>query len=158
MGTSKRIDDKKLMRLVIEQGLSMSEAARQLKVSKQAVSQRLKRWREKSTVAVASKSGVAVVEKGLRVWEQLKKCNDEANRLLDELEDNPALKIKCLGEIRAQLAFQVTIFDSLFSAKAAATFQEAVLEVLEQAEPQLRSKVIERLNQQQTLRQSVTWA
>jgi len=153
-----KIDDAKLMRLIFDEKKSMAEAARQLKVSKQAVSQRLRKWRTKSTYVVASKDGAAVLNKGLRVWEQLKRCNVEANRLLDELEDNPSLKIKCMAEIRAQLAFQVSIFESLFSAKAAATFQEAVLEVLEQADPQLRNEVIERLNKQQTLRQAVTWA
>ena len=153
-----KIDDAKLMRLIFDEKKSMADAARQLKVSKQAVSQRLKKWRTKSTYVVASKEGTAVVKKGLRVWDQLKRCNDEANRLLDELENDPGLKIKCLAEIRSQLAFQVSIFDSLFSAKAAATFQEAVLDTLAEVDPQIREMCIERLNQQQTLRQAVSWS
>jgi hypothetical protein len=44
-----------------------------------------------------------VVDQRLDSINQLTKINAEANRLLDALEDEPALKLKTMAEIRGQL-------------------------------------------------------
>jgi predicted transcriptional regulator len=80
----KKISNLELERLVSE-GNGVSEIARKLKVSKGAVSKRLKALKVAITRNVALHHAGEIVEKKLDAIEQLQKINDYANELLDLL-------------------------------------------------------------------------
>lgn len=152
---AKKFTDKQLLDLIVGQGKKQKEAAEILEVTKGAISRRLKALRKKTTAVIVSKDAAHAVDSQIRVMDQLKNCNDEANRLLDQLENEPGLKLKCLAEIRGQLSFMVTIFQSLYSAQAAQDFQESILQVLEDFDPYVRQQVIQKLNEKSALRESL---
>jgi len=150
-----KINDRQLLRLLDKEGKTQAEAAREIGVSPQAVNQRLQELRGKTTRVIASKKAEVVIEERLDSIAQLNNINDKANDLLDELEKNPALKIRCMAEIRGQLELQLKIFQTLYSIQEAKAFQETVLEVIGEVDPNVRKTIIERLNQKRTIRQSV---
>ena len=80
----KKISNLELERLVSE-GNGVSEIARKLKVSKGAVSKRLKALKVAITQNVALHHAGEIVEKKLDAIAQLQKINDYANELLDLL-------------------------------------------------------------------------
>jgi AcrR family transcriptional regulator len=81
---SKKISNLELEQLVRE-GNGVSEIARRLKVSKGAVSKRLKALNVAITRDVTLHHAGEIVEKKLDAIEQLQKINDYANELLDLL-------------------------------------------------------------------------
>jgi predicted transcriptional regulator len=83
MGNPK-INDRKMLRL-IDSGMSQSEVAKKIGVSRQAVSKRLQELRGKITKVVVSKKIEQVVDRKIDAIEQLQKINDDANELLDLL-------------------------------------------------------------------------
>lgn len=92
------INDRRLIQLIDKEGASQAEAARQLGVSRQAVSKRLQELRGKATRAVVAKKVEQVVEQKLDAVAQLQKINDHANELLDlcmawQRGDNEALQV-----------------------------------------------------------------
>ena len=91
------MNDTKLIRLV-DSGMSQAEAARELGVSRQAVSKRLIELRGRTTKVIATKKIEQVVDQRLDAVEQLQKINDNANEILDLLMrwgrgDDEALQI-----------------------------------------------------------------
>lgn len=157
MGNPK-INDRELLRLLDKEQLNQSEAARKLGVTRQAISRRLLELRGKTTKIIAVKGAEKFIDKKLDSISQLKKINDEANRLLDELETNPALKIKVMAEIRGQLKLQLEIFQALYSLQAAEEFQKAVLETIAEVSPDVRRQIIHRLNQRSTIRSALKFS
>lgn len=83
--SSSKINDRELLRLLDKQGLTQSEAARKLGVSRQAVSLRLMEIRGKTTRAVVAKKIAEVVEHKIDTLGQLTKVNRHANEMLDLL-------------------------------------------------------------------------
>jgi len=155
MGKYRKINEKKLLKLVLEDGLSTSQVAKHFGVSRQAVHKRLQKMRDKTTAAIVSPRAVEAVDRQLKVMDQLVTINNEAHRLLKKLDDNNTLKVKILGEIRAQLNFQMQCFEILFNARAAQDFQESILETLEEIDPYVRQQVIQKLNEKSALRESL---
>jgi len=80
-----KINDRRLLRLIDKEGQSQSSAAKELGVSRQAVSQRLQELRGKTTKCIVAKKVEQVVDQKLDAIEQLQKINDYANEMLDLL-------------------------------------------------------------------------
>jgi predicted transcriptional regulator len=80
-----KINDRELLRLIDRQQMTQAQAAKELGVTRQAVSRRLQELRGKTTRAVVVKKVGQVVDKKLDALEQLQKINDYANELLDLL-------------------------------------------------------------------------
>ncbi len=84
--TTAKINDSRLIELVDKLGMSQSDAARALGVSRQAVSKRLKEMRGKTTrVLCVSKRAERAVDQKLDAMAQLTKINAYANELLEKL-------------------------------------------------------------------------
>ena len=83
--SSSKINDRELLRLLDREGLTQSEAARKLGVSRQAVSLRLIEIRGKTTRAVVAKKIAEVVEHKIDTLGHLTKVNRHANEMLDLL-------------------------------------------------------------------------
>jgi predicted transcriptional regulator len=154
MGNPK-INDRKLLRLLDKENMNQSEAARKLGVTRQAVNRRLQELRGKTTKAIVVKKIDRVVDDKLDAVAQLKKINEEANALLDELEKDPAMKLKIMAEIRGQLKLQLDIFQSLFDMRAVQEFQDEILAAIEEAEPDVRKRIIHNINQKRAIRSVV---
>jgi len=93
-----RINDTRLLRLIDKEGKSQAAAARDLGVSRQAVSKRIIDLRGRTTRAVIVKKVEDVVDRKIDAMAQLSKINEYANELLDLLMrwnrgDNEALQI-----------------------------------------------------------------
>ena len=148
------MNDTKLIRL-IDGGSTQAQAARELGVSRQAVSKRLIELRGRTTKVMVTKKINQVVEQKLDAVDQLNKINVEANRLLDELEQTPELKLKVMAEIRGQLRLQLDIFQTLYDMQAVKEFQQEVLSAIGEADKETRNAIINRLNQKRAIRKSV---
>lgn len=82
--SDQKINDRKLLKL-IDAGMSQAEAAREMGVSRQAVSKRLQDLRGKTTKVIVSKKVEQIVDRKIDAMEQLGKINAYANELLDLL-------------------------------------------------------------------------
>jgi predicted transcriptional regulator len=80
-----KINDTKLLYLIDKKRLNQSQAARELGVSRQAVSKRLQDVRGKTTKVIAVKKVEQVVDRKIDAIGQLQKINSDANEILDLL-------------------------------------------------------------------------
>jgi predicted transcriptional regulator len=79
------INDRKLLELIDKKSMSQARAAKELGVSRQAVSKRLKEIRGQTTKVVVSKKVEQVVDRKIDAIQQLQKINEYANEILDLL-------------------------------------------------------------------------
>ena len=152
-----KINDKKLLRL-IDSGTSQAEIARILGVTRQAVSKRLQELRGKTTRCIVTRNTKEIIDNNLDTISQLRKINQKANQLLDDLEDDPNTAIRIMAEIRCQLKLQLDIFEILYSVQAAQEFQNEVLQAIGEADDETRKRIICKLNQTRAIRAAVQWA
>ena len=182
-----------------EAGLGVTETARQLGVTKGAVSKRakvlgiiLKRSSSKENAIkdVVLYHAGDIVAKEIDAVNQLRKINSYANELLDLLMrwnrgDNEALQIlesqvrkvkvrgseqelteykfkdprelalKAMQEIRGQIQLQFEIFEGLYNMESVAEFQEAILTIIGEVEPDVRKRIIEKLKDRRILRSAI---
>ena len=80
-----KINDRKLLRLIDKEGMNQAEAARDIGVSRQAVSKRLQELRGKTTKVVVVKKIEQIVDRKIDSMAQLGKINEHATWLLDHL-------------------------------------------------------------------------
>jgi len=149
------INDLELLQLINVKKLSQAEAARELGVTRQAISQRLKDLRGVQAGVVVAKKVEQAVDSKLDAIGQLQKINVKANDLLDQAVNNPNLSLRVMNEIRGQLKLQLEIFETLFSLQAAKEFQETILEAIGEVDPNVRRKIIRRLNEKRSVRSAV---
>jgi predicted transcriptional regulator len=186
------INDRKLLQLIDGQGFSQAEAARELGVTRQAVSKRLIELRGKTTRGVVVKKVEQVIDRKIDAMAQLQTINEHANWLLEHVtnwikgddvaiqvleksirqvnvgtKDEPEyvkefkftdphkIALSAMSEIRNQLKLQLEIFQALYDLKAAQEFQEEVLAAIGEVEPNVRSKIINNINQKRLIRSAV---
>ena len=189
------INDRKLLELIDKKSMSQARAAKELGVSRQAVSKRLKEMRGQTTKVVVSKKVEQVVDRKIDAIQQLQKINEYANEILDLLmawnrgdetalqvlesqvstkkvrvgdqemevrefkfKDPRELALKAMGEIRNQLKLQLEIFQTLFSLQAAKEFEDTVLEVISEIDPNVRNEIICRINKKRSVRSAVRFS
>lgn len=155
--SEKTINDTKLLRLIDREGKTQVEAAKELGVSKQAVNLRLKQLRGRTTHAIVAGRIDKVLDSKIDFFEQLEKINRKANDLLDRAENETQDTIKLMAEIRSQLKLQLELFETMYSLKAAAEFQDVVLEVIGRVDADVRQKIITELNARSAIRSAVTF-
>jgi len=146
-----KIDRVKLNQM-LRAGKPQREIAQVFGVTESAISKAKKELHITVIKNVAMESAGRVVDKSLNAVDQLQKINTEANQLLDELEQTPELKLKIMSEIRAQLKLQLEIFQSLFELKAVEEFQQEVLEVIGDLNPDARDRIIRGLVKKRGIR------
>jgi len=136
-------------------GKSQKEIAKIFGVTEGAVSKAKRELNINIVKNLAIETAGRVVDKNLNAIDQLQKINKEANRLLDEVEQTPELKLKAMGEIRNQLRLQLEIFQTLYDMRAVQEFQNEVLTAIGEASPEVRSEIIARLNQKRAIRSAI---
>ncbi|MEA2004300.1 MAG: hypothetical protein U9O53_05100 [archaeon] len=149
-----KIDKVKLNQL-LRSGKSQREIAQVLDVTESAISKAKKELNISVVKNVALENAHNIVNRELDAVGQLHKINEEANRLLDDLEGKPGLKLKIMAEIRGQLRLQLEIFQALYDMKAVQEFQTEILQTIGEVDKNVRDKIIDRLNQKRAIRRSV---
>ena len=144
--------------MVDELGMTAAEAARKIGVSRQAVSKRLIELRGKTTRVVAAKKVEQIVDRKIDAITQLQEINKRANELLDEAENDPALTLRVMAEIRGQLRLQLDIFQTLYSLQAVEEFQHTVIETIGKVAPDVRQQIIAELNRERSVRSAVRFS
>jgi hypothetical protein len=71
------------------------------------------------------------------------------------MKDPRELALKAMAEIRCQLSLQLDIFKVMYDISAVADFQRSVLETIGEVAPDVRERIIRRLKESRSLRQSV---
>ena len=149
-----KVDKVKLSQM-FRSGNSVKQCAKFFGVTPSAISQIKRELNINIVKNVALENAHRVVDKNLNSVDQLQKINDEANRLLDELEKDPVLKLKVMAEIRGQLRLQLEIFQTLYDMKAVQEFQQEVLTAIGEASPEVRNAIIRNLSERNALRRSL---
>jgi predicted transcriptional regulator len=72
-----------------------------------------------------------------------------------KFKDPHEIALKAMAEIRNQLKLELDIFQALYDLKAAQEFQEEVLEAIGEAAPDVRNRIISKLNQRRSVRSAV---
>ena len=152
--SNSRIDRVQLNQM-LRSGKLQKEIAQVFGVTESAISKAKKELNITVVKNVALENAHRVVDKNLDAVDQLQKINVEANRLLDEMEQSPELKLKVMAEIRGQLRLQLEIFQALYDMKAVQEFQQEVLSSIGDAAPEVRNAIVNRLNQTRAIRSAV---
>lgn len=69
-----------------------------------------------------------------------------------KMKDPRELALKAMAEIRGQLKLQLEIFQTLYDMKAVEEFQEEVLTAIGEVSPDVRNRIINKLNQKRAIR------
>ena len=72
-----------------------------------------------------------------------------------KFKDPRQLALQAMGEIRNQLKLQLEILQALFSLQAAEEFQNILLDIIAEVDPNVRSEIIRRINAQRTVRSAL---
>ena len=73
-----------------------------------------------------------------------------------KFKDPRELALRAMAEIRGQLNLQLDIFKTLYDMEAVAEFQREVLTAIGEEAPNVRDRIIQRLKESRSLRQSVS--
>ena len=149
-----KIDKVKLNHL-LRSGKSQREIAQVFDVTEGAISKAKKELNLCVVKNVALENAHNIVSRELDAVGQLYKINEQANKLLDELEGKPDLKLKTMAEIRGQLRLQLEIFQTLYDMKAVEEFQTEVLQTIGEIEPDVRNRIISKLSQRRAIRSAI---
>ena len=142
---------------MLRNGASQRKCAKHFNVSPGRISQIKKELNISVVKNVALENAHNIISRELDAVGQLYKINEEANRLLDELEGKPDLKLKVMAEIRGQLRLQLEIFQALYNMKAVQEFQTEILQTIGEIDRNVRDKIIDKLNQRRAIRRSVNF-
>jgi len=71
------------------------------------------------------------------------------------MKDPRELALKAMQEIRGQLKLQLEIFQTLYDMKAVQEFQEEVLTAIKEVNPDVRNRIVNKLNQRRALRATI---
>ncbi|RJR42497.1 MAG: helix-turn-helix domain-containing protein [Desulfobacteraceae bacterium] len=155
---------------LLRDGNGVSEIARKMGVTKGTISKAMKRLNQAVTKDVALRSAPDIVDKKLDAMGQLLKVNRSINKELDYIEKTIKTankeerlqlqdqKIKHVAEIRKQLGLLLDIAQALYNAEEVQAFQQTVLEVISDASPELRHKILSELQQRRAIRSTVAIA
>jgi predicted transcriptional regulator len=150
-----KINDRKLLRLVDKEKKSQSEAAKELGVTRQAVSKRLQELRGRKTRVVAAKKIEQAVNTNFDAMTQLLDINKRTISLLDEAEQNPELSLKCIAEIRNQIKLASDIYQTMYSIQVVDEFMQTVTDILKDVDSDVFQEFKRKLNGHRSLRSAL---
>lgn len=152
---------------LVRQGLGVSEIAKELGVTKGAVSKRMKALRVAITKDFTLRAAPKIVDRQINAMDQLRKINELIHNELDHIEANiktaskeerkelQEQRLRHVAEIRKQIALLLEIAQTLYNVEEVAKFQQAVLEEIGSVSPETREKIIERLNQRRIIQSTI---
>ncbi len=175
-----KIDRVKLSQ-ALKAGKSQREIAQVFGVSEGAISKAKKELNLSVVKNVALENAHRIVDKNLDTVDQLQKINENANEILDllmryqrgdtealqslenqksptlcNLKDPREMAFKAMAEIRNQLKLQLEIFQTLYDMQAVQEFQQEVLAIIGEVEPDARDRIIRNLQEKRAMRTTVS--
>jgi len=81
--------------------------------------------------------------------------DEEVEVVQAKFKDPRDLAVKVMAEIRGQLDLQLKMFQTMYDMQAASEFQETVLEVIAEIDPEVRNEIIRRLNERRSVRSAL---
>lgn len=155
-----KIDRVKLNQM-LSSGKSQKKAAQFFDVTEGAISKAKKELSIAVVKNVSLENAHRVVDKNLNAVDQLQKINDQANKIINDLSESSdradrELILKACREVQNQLRLQLEIFQTLYDMKAVQSFQNEVLTAIGEVEPDVRNRIIQRLNEKHAIRRSIT--
>jgi Trp operon repressor len=162
MGTG-IIDKVKLSRL-LRDGKTQRHIAQVFGVTESAISKARKQLKYTVTRVASLEKAGEILEDHLDLMSQLRKVNAVINKELDraragiegaapqDKRSAQEILIKLSAEIRRQMETYLSIVEVWHDMKVMKEFQEEVLNVLDEAEPGTRARIIERLKQKRAVR------
>jgi hypothetical protein len=149
-----KIKDSNMLRMVND-GSSQADIARKFEVTPSAVCKRLRELKGRSSYAVAVSKTEAIIDQKLDVIRELNSFNEKTKIILADAKDDPQLALKAIGSIQQQISLAIDLYEKIYSIDQMNNFNQEVLQVLEECDPDLRKKVIDRLNAKASLRSAV---
>ncbi len=149
---------------LVRDGKSVSEIARELKVTKGCVSKALKRLNVAVTKDVALRAAPKIVDHQIDAMGQLRKINGLINAELDSIKENirtasgearkdlQRQQLDHVAEVRKQVSLLLDITKTLFDAEEVAAFQQIILEEIGRAAPEVQDRIVSRLNARRAVR------
>ena len=155
-----KIDRVKLNQM-LGSGKSQKKIAQFFDVTEGAISKAKKELSIAVVKNVSLENAHRVVDKNLNAVDQLQKINDQANKIINDLSESSdradrELILKACREVQNQLRLQLEIFQTLYDMKAVQSFQNEVLTAIGEVEPDVRNRIIQRLNEKHAIRRSIT--
>ncbi len=155
-----KIDRVKLNQM-LSSGKSQKKIAQFFDVTEGAISKAKKELSIAVVKNVSLENAHRVVDKNLNAVDQLQKINDQANKIINDLSESSdradrELILKACREVQNQLRLQLEIFQTLYDMKAVQSFQNEVLTAIGEVEPDVRNRIIQRLNEKHAIRRSIT--
>jgi hypothetical protein len=159
--------DRVKMSQMLRSGKPQKEIAEYFGVSEGAVSKAKKELNIAVVKNLALENAGRVVDKNLNTIDQLQKINDRANELLDNAmeavrgnqkvdgKDPRELALKAMAEIRGQINLQLEIFKNLYDMRAFEEFQEEVVTIIGEVDPNARREIISRIKSKSPLRSAL---
>jgi hypothetical protein len=149
---------------LVREGNGVSEIARKLKVTKGAISKRLKALNVAVAKDACLRAAPEILNRKLDAMGQLTRINTLIHKELDQIEEDLAAasatedrrklqdqKLKHVGEIRKQLMLLLDITATLYDMQAVAAFQQEVLQAIAAASPQIRDRIILNLQERRAI-------
>ena len=153
---NRKLTNDRLLQLM-DEGLTYEAIAERHGISKQAVGKRARRLRGVVTKAAVSKGMQTAIDRRIDILAELKELNTKAQELLAQAEqrDDIDVVLKLLAEIRQQLNLAGNLMALVADVNAVAQFQETVLRVIGEQDETTQRQIVEALNAERSLRQSV---
>ena len=151
----------------VRQGLGVVQIAKAMGVTKGAVSKALKRMEVGITKDVALRTAPQIANKKIDAMDQLTGINSSIQKELVYLEeqidgasheDRISLqnqKLRHTAEIRKQIGLLLTIVSTMYNAEEVSAFQRIVMEEIGHASPEVKQRILQRLNQIRALRSTL---
>ena len=152
---SKAKIDKVMLNQMLRSGKTQRECAQVFGVTEGAISKAKKELNINVVRNVGLETAHQVLSKNLNAIDQLHKINKQANKLLDDLEQKPEIKLRIMAEIRGQLKLQLEIFQTLYDMKAVQEFQNEVLTAIGETNSDVRDTIIRRLTEKRAIRSAI---
>ena len=150
-----KINDRKLLQLIDKKNKSQSDAAKELGVSRQAVSHRLQELRGRKTRVVAAKEIEQAVNTNFDAMTQLLDINKKTLHLLDDAEKEPELSLKCIAEIRNQIKLASDIYQTMYSVQVVDEFMRIITDTLKDVDSNVFKEFKRKLNGHRSLRSAL---
>ena len=150
-----KINDRKLLELIDSQLMNQARAAKELGVSRQAVSQRLRELKNRTTRVIVAKETKQALQQSFDAVQQLHNINEKTISLLDQAESDQDFSLKCVAELRNQIKLAMEIQERIYNQQEAQKFMEIVIQVLKDVSPNAYTKFRDRINDERAFRSSL---